>query len=156
MIQLKAFPYLSSLLGVKHKISFHPTQGGFWLFSLQGMGGLFLCHAGALLLGAFFTLAFVPETRNKSLTQLEQIFKKNGDSGNKVWNDEFGSSADCHWDYWTDYISFVLIHLELRHLYQMARAVGTWLTKNKWTPTGVLHWLFHSVLCPLSCGVCRD
>jgi len=64
MIQLKAFPYLSSLLG--------------------GMGGLFLCHAGALVLGAVFTFAFVPETRNKSLTQLEQIFKKNGNSENKV------------------------------------------------------------------------
>ena len=58
-----------------------------WL-SFQGMGGLFLCHAGALVLGAVFTFAFVPETRNKSLTQLEQIFKKNGNSENKVWNKE--------------------------------------------------------------------
>ena len=48
------------------------------------MGGLFLCHAGALVLGAVFTFAFVPETRNKSLTQLEQIFKKNGNSDYKV------------------------------------------------------------------------
>jgi len=63
MIQLKAFPYLSSLLG---------------------MGGLFLCHAGALVLGAIFTFVFVPETRNKSLTELEQIFKKSGKSEDKV------------------------------------------------------------------------
>ena len=48
------------------------------------MGGLFLCHAGALVLGAIFTFVFVPETRNKSLTQLEQIFKKSGKSEGKV------------------------------------------------------------------------
>ena len=82
MIQLKAFPYLSSLLGVRQE----PDQPTLDITNIlfQGMGGLFLCHAGALMLGAIFTFAFVPETRNKSLTQLEQIFKKNGNSEDKV------------------------------------------------------------------------
>ena len=79
MIQLKAFPYLSSLLGVRQARSFKCHK-----YPFQGMGGLFICHAGALVLGAIFTFVFVPETRNKSLTQLEQIFKKNGNSENKV------------------------------------------------------------------------
>jgi len=53
--QLKAFPYLTSLIG---------------------MEGIFLFHCGALLLGALVALAALPETRNKSLIELEQIFVK--------------------------------------------------------------------------------
>ena len=60
------------------------------------MGGLFLCHAGALVLGAIFTFVFVPETRNKSLTQLEQIFKKSGNSEDKVWK-LISSKIDQMW-----------------------------------------------------------
>ena len=81
MIQLKAFPYLSSLLVIPAKI-WTRKKSRHMLF--QGMGGLFLCHAGALVLGAIFTFVFVPETRNKSLTQLEQIFKKSGKWEDKV------------------------------------------------------------------------
>ena len=50
------------------------------LTSLIGMEGIFFLHSSTLLLGAAFALAVLPETRNKSLTQLEQIFveKKEG------------------------------------------------------------------------------
>ena len=82
MIQLKAFPYLSSLLVIPANQNLDKEDIKHLLF--QGMGGLFLCHAGALVLGAIFTFVFVPETRNKSLTQLEQIFKKSGKSEDKV------------------------------------------------------------------------
>jgi len=54
-LQLKAFPYLVS-----------------WV----GMSGLFLCHATFLVLGTVFTLFLVPETRNKSLSELEKIFSR--------------------------------------------------------------------------------
>ena len=50
---LQAFPYLTTLIG---------------------MEGIFFLHSTTLLLGAAFALAALPETRNKSLTQLEQIF----------------------------------------------------------------------------------
>ena len=51
----QAFPYLSSLIGIE---------------------GIFFLHSSTLLLGAAFALAALPETRNKSLTELEQIFVK--------------------------------------------------------------------------------
>ena len=38
------------------------------------MEGIFFLHSSTLLLGAAFALVALPETRNKSLTQLEQIF----------------------------------------------------------------------------------
>ena len=40
------------------------------------MEGIFFLHSSTLLLGAAFALAALPETRNKSLTELEQIFAK--------------------------------------------------------------------------------
>ena len=40
------------------------------------MEGIFFLHSITLLLGAAFALAALPETRNKSLTELEQIFAK--------------------------------------------------------------------------------
>ena len=40
------------------------------------MEGIFFLHSSTLLLGAAFALAVLPETRNKSLSQLEQIFVK--------------------------------------------------------------------------------
>ena len=49
----QAFPYLTNLIGIE---------------------GIFFAHSSTLLLGAAFALAALPETRNKSLTQLEQIF----------------------------------------------------------------------------------
>ena len=42
------------------------------------MEGIFFLHSSTLLLGAAFALIALPETRNKSLTQLEQIFVKKG------------------------------------------------------------------------------
>ena len=51
----QAFPYLTNLIGIE---------------------GIFFAHSSTLLLGAAFALAALPETRNKSLTQLEQIFVK--------------------------------------------------------------------------------
>ena len=49
-----------------------------YLTSLIGMEGIFFLHSSTLLLGAAFALVALPETRNKSLTQLEQIFVKKG------------------------------------------------------------------------------
>jgi len=40
-----------------------------------GMGGIFLAFACSLIVSAVFTATVVPETRNKSLSELEQIFK---------------------------------------------------------------------------------
>ena len=56
----QAFPYLRSLIGIE---------------------GIFFLHSSTLLLGAAFALVALPETRNKSLTQLEQIFVKKGKQG---------------------------------------------------------------------------
>lgn len=39
-----------------------------------GMGGVYLVHAIANLLGLIFIFFFLPETRNRSLTQLQSIF----------------------------------------------------------------------------------
>ena len=44
--------------------------------NLIGIEGIFFLHASTLALGAAFAMAALPETRNKSLTQLEQIFAK--------------------------------------------------------------------------------
>merc|ERR1719370_2173387 len=55
MAQLKAFPHLTSLVG---------------------MEGIFLLHSTFLLIGAVFALVALPETRNKSFTELEMIFVK--------------------------------------------------------------------------------
>ena len=55
MLPLKAFPYLTQLVG---------------------MEGIFLLHCTALLLGAVFALIALPETRNKSISELEAIFVK--------------------------------------------------------------------------------
>ena len=44
------------------------------LRSCLGMGGVYLVHAAATLAGVVFAYFLMPETRNKSLTQLEMIF----------------------------------------------------------------------------------
>ena len=106
------------------------------------MGGLFLCHAGALVLGAIFTFAFVPETRNKSLTQLEQIFKKNRNSENKVWKKEAESLVfslsrlvdNNLINYTTIKISILLRHISVHYFH---------LTNQKGPPHG------HIIYCPL-------
>ena len=40
------------------------------------MEGIFLLHSTALLIGAVFALIALPETRNKSISELEAIFVK--------------------------------------------------------------------------------
>ena len=52
-----------------------------YLTSLIGMEGIFFLHSSTLLLGAAFALVALPETRNKSLTQLEQIFVRKEEQG---------------------------------------------------------------------------
>ena len=54
-----------------------PSDQAFpYLTSLIGMEGIFFLHSSTLMIGAAFAFAALPETRNKSLTQLEQIFVK--------------------------------------------------------------------------------
>ena len=43
-----------------------------------GLGGVFLIHFGILVLGVVFSMACLPETRNKTYTELENLFKKRG------------------------------------------------------------------------------
>ena len=74
-------------------LTFHinaPHQAFPYLTSLIGIEGIFFVHSSTLLLGAAFALAALPETRNKSLTQLEQIFVKKKEQGQE---EEVGCSS---------------------------------------------------------------
>ena len=76
MVQLKVL-LLNPCLTISNQC---PFQAFPYLTSLIGTEGIFFLHSSTLLLGAAFALPVLPETRNKSLTQLEQIFveKKEG------------------------------------------------------------------------------
>ena len=56
--------------------SCHPLKAFPYLTQLVGMEGIFLLHCTALLIGAVFALFALPETRNKSISELEAIFVK--------------------------------------------------------------------------------
>ena len=56
--------------------SCHPLKAFPYLTQLVGMEGIFLLHCTALLIGAVFALIALPETRNKSISELEAIFVK--------------------------------------------------------------------------------
>ena len=47
------------------------------LLNLVGMGGVYILHAGIMVLGILFFFYFLPETRNKSFTELEKLFDGN-------------------------------------------------------------------------------
>ena len=59
-----------------HIFTSSPLQAFPYLTSLVGMEGIFLLHSTFLLIGAVFALVALPETRNKSFTELEMIFVK--------------------------------------------------------------------------------
>ena len=71
MLQLKVRLKVSNSMCQTYDLQAFP-----YLTTLIGMEGIFFLHSTTLLLGAAFALAALPETRNKSLTQLEQIFVK--------------------------------------------------------------------------------
>ena len=50
-----------------------------FLTDLLGTGGVFFVAAAASLVGAIFTFLIVPRTKNKSLYELEILFKKSVD-----------------------------------------------------------------------------
>ena len=41
-----------------------------------GTGGVYFVHVGVMALGILFAGTYFPETRNKSLTELENMYKK--------------------------------------------------------------------------------
>ena len=51
------------------------------LRSVAGLNNIFYLHSSLLVVSIVFTLVFVPETRDKSVRQLESIFKKKQDNG---------------------------------------------------------------------------
>jgi len=53
LIQLKSFPYLMEVLD---------------------LSGIFFIASIFSIMGAVFSLVFIPETRNKSISQLENLF----------------------------------------------------------------------------------
>ena len=59
-----------------HIFTSSPLQAFPHLTSLVGTEGIFLLHSTFLLIGALFALVALPETRNKSFTELEMIFVK--------------------------------------------------------------------------------
>jgi len=47
-----------------------------WCLALMGYPILFLIHTAVLLISALFTFRYLPETENKSLTEIQALFKK--------------------------------------------------------------------------------
>ena len=45
------------------------------LVATLGYPGVFACHALSIVIAGLFVLIFLPETRNKSLSQIQAYFK---------------------------------------------------------------------------------
>ena len=52
------------------------------LRTLVGLDGVFWIYTGSSLLAAFFVMGFVPETKGKSLQEIESHFRKREKEGN--------------------------------------------------------------------------
>jgi len=67
---------LAIALSAKSLFTFCHIKAFPWFRTLLGISGIFYFHASLLIISLVFSFLFVPETRNKSVKQLEQIFKK--------------------------------------------------------------------------------
>ena len=72
-------------------VTFTLTKNVPLLLSVMGVAGLFGVHAAITFFAAIFSLIFLPETKDKSLSELCQIYAKQKEGPPAVGKDNLGA-----------------------------------------------------------------